>query len=420
MKKLFILLLLPVKLVFAQNEISLNDCYKMARENYPNLKQAEIWQEITSLKKENLKSNYLPQVTLNGQATYQSDVTKVNIAMPGINIPSVSNSQYKAYAEFKQNIWDGGITGVNAKLEDAILQSNLSQVEVELYQLNEQVSQAFFTALVINKQKEVLSAQKKVLQEKLKAVQSGVKNHFVEKSAELALEAEILNLEQNEIQLDAGKKAAIQILSILIGQAIGENVNLKYETAETNTQNELMRPELTLFSAQKTQLETQSELLAKSRNPKLFGFGQVGYGRPGLNMLNDKFDTYYLLGVGLSWNAFDWKNTSRQKQVLNLQQQIIVQQEETFSQNMNLLLASQREQIERLEKLLETDVKMVSLRSEIAQASSSRLENEAITMSDYIQDVQAETVAKLNIELRRVQLNEAKEKYNLIKGNTFK
>lgn len=418
MRKLIILLLLPAQLVFAQSEISLDDCYRWSRENYPNLKQAEIWQEITALKKENDKTSYLPQVSLNGQATYQSDVTKVNVPMPGVTIPSVSKDQYKTYAELKQSIWDGGITSANEKLEDAILQANLSQLEVELYQLNEQVSQAFFTALAVDKQKDVLTAQKKVLLEKLKTIQSGVKNQVVEKSAALALEAEILNLEQNEIQLEAGKKTAIQMLSILTGQTINENSRLRYVVPEVQTQIEFKRPETQLFSAKKKQFEKQSDLLAKSRNPKLFGFGQAGYGRPGLNMLNDKFDTYYLVGVGLSWNAFDWKKTDRQKEILQLQSQIISQQEETFNQNMDLLLASQNEQIQKLEKLLETDSKMVTLRSEIAQTSASKLENETITTSDYIQDVQAETIAKLNTELRRVQLNEAVEKYNLIKGKS--
>ena len=139
----------------------LQDCYHWARENYPNLKQAEIWQEITSLKKENIKTNYLPQVTLNGQATYQSDVTKVDIAMPGISIPSVSKDQYKAYAEFRQTIWDGGISAANAELEDAILKSNLSQVEVELYKLNEQVAQAFFTVLANEQAKGGVGCTKK-------------------------------------------------------------------------------------------------------------------------------------------------------------------------------------------------------------------------------------------------------------------
>ena len=419
MKKLFIFLLLPAQLIFAQNEVDLDSCYHWARENYPNLQQSEIWQEITSLKKENIKTNYFPQVTLNGQATYQSDVTKVNISLPGISIPSVSKDQYKAYAEFKQSIWDGGISEASAKLEDAVLQSNLSQLEVELYKLNDQVSQAFFTALAIDKQKEVLAAQKKVLEEKIKKVQSGIQNQVVEKSVALELEAEILNIEQNELQLESGKKTALSMLSILTGKNIAADSELIYKSEQTASFEGFKRPEVNLFDAQKSQLITQSELLTKSRNPKLFGFGQAGYGRPGLNMLNNKFDTYYMVGVGLSWNAFDWKKTNRQKEMLQMQSQMVSQQEETFNQNMELLLAQQNEQISKLNKLLDSDSRMVELRSELAKTSASKLENETITTSDYIQDVQAETIAKINIEIHRIQLNEAIEKYNLIKGKSI-
>ena len=419
MKKLLILLILPAQLIFAQNEVTLDSCYYWARENYPNLKQSEIWQEITSLKQENIKTSYLPQVTLNGQASYQSDVTKVDISVPGISIPEVSKDQYKAYAEVKQNIWDGGISEASVKLEDAVLQINLSQLEVELYRLNEQISQTFFTALAIDKQKEVLAAQKKVIEEKLKKVQSGIQNQVVEKSAALELEAEILNIEQNEIQLESGRKTALSMISILTGRNIATNVKLQYKPVQTANFDGFQRPEVELFLAQNSQFVLQSELLTKNRNPKLFGFGQAGYGSPGLNMLNDKFDTYYLVGVGLSWNAFDWKKTNRQKEMLLLQSDMISQQEETFNQNMELLLVQQTEQISKLENLLNSDSKMVSLRSDIAKASASKLENETITTSDYIQDLQAETIAKLNIEIHRIQLNEAKEKYNIIKGKSI-
>ncbi|MFV0267380.1 MAG: TolC family protein [Draconibacterium sp.] len=420
MRKLIILLLLPVQFAFAQNEVSLNDCYSWARENYPNLKQAEIWTEITSLKKENNQTNHLPTVTLNGQATYQSDVTHIGISVPNVSVPSVAKDQYKAYAELKQSIWDGGVTQANAELEDAILHSNLSQVEVEVYKLNEQVSQAFFTALAVDKQREVLTQQKKVLQEKLKKVESGVRNQVIEKSAALELEAEILNLDQSDLQLDAAKRTATRMLSVLTGKTISSDSELLFNTLPVNFNGELTRPEQELFSAQKSQLEKQSDLLTKTRNPKLFGFGQAGYGRPGLNMLNDKFDSYYMVGLGLSWNVFDWKKTNRENQMLRLQSDRITRQEETFTQNIQLLLVQQNEQIAKLKKLMETDSKMVALRAEIAQTSASKLENETITTSDYIQDVQAETIAKLNRELHQIQLNEAKEKYLLIQGKNRK
>ncbi|SHF90202.1 Outer membrane protein TolC [Mariniphaga anaerophila] len=416
MRKLILFLLLPAQLAFAQENISLNDCYGWARENYPNLKQTEIRKEISELNKKNNQTGYLPQVSVNGQATYQSDVTHINIDIPNMAIPSVSKDQYKAYAEIRQTIWDGGLVAANDQLEEAMLQSNLSQLEVELYKLNEQVARAFFAALAIDKQKKVLEAQKKVLLEKLKAAQSGIKHQVVEQSAALILEAEILNLEQSKIEINAAEKAALQMLAILTGKTIEESSSLKYSSSGISEQQSFRRPESALFETQKIQLDKQSELLEKNRNPRLFGFGQAGYGKPGLNMLNNEFDTYYMVGLGLSWNVFDWKKTTRQKQELRLQQQLIDRQEETFNQNLEILLAQQNEQIKKLETLLKTDVQLVSLRTKIARASASKLENETITTSDYIQDIQAETVAKLNYELHKIQFNEAKEKYNLIKG----
>ena len=418
MKKLLFILFLPIQLAFAQQTVTLEESYQLARENFPNLKKAELLQEITALNKENISTNYLPRVSVNGQATYQSDVTKVDISMPNVTIPSVSKDQYKAYAEFRQSIWDGGLTSANQVLEDAILKSNLSELEVELYKLNEQVAQAFFTVLAMGQQKEVLQAQKKVLQEKLKVVQSGIRNQMMEKSAALTIEAEILNLEQNELQLETGKSAALKMLSILTGKEIDSVSAPEVDQSEIKPHREISRPELQLFSNQVAQIETQKSLLDKKRNPKVFGFGQAGYGKPGLNMLSDKFDTYYLVGVGVSWNPFDWNQTDRQKQVLQLRQEMVQQQEKTFSQNIQLLLAQQSEQINKLEKLLEKDNKLVELKTEITKITASKLENGTINSADYVRDMQAETVAKFNRELHEIQLKEAIEKQRIIQGKS--
>jgi outer membrane protein TolC len=338
--------------------------------------------------------------------------------MPNVNIPSVSNDQYKAYAEFRQSIWDGGLTSANQDLEDAILKSNLSELEVELYKLNDQVAQAFFTVLAMEQQEEVLQAQKKVLQEKLKMMQSGIRNETVEKSAALSIEAEIITLEQNELQLEAGKSAALQMLSVLTGKEITSVSGLEFENPVIEQNPQIARPELQLFSNQMAQMETQMNLLDKKRHPKVFGFGQAGYGKPGLNMLSNEFDTYYLVGVGVSWNPFDWKQTDRQKQVLQHRQEMVQQQEKTFSLNIQLLLTQQSEQIKKLEKLLEKDDQLVELKTEITKATASKLENGTINSADYVRDLQAETIAKLNRELHEIQLKEAKEKHRIIRGKS--
>ncbi len=419
MKRLLLALIFmfPLRMLYSQEVINLDSCYILARENYPNLKQSGIYREITTLQKENIGVNYLPKVVLNGQVTYQSDVTGIDISLPNVSIPQAPKDQYKAYAEIRQQIWDGGVSAASAAVEDILLQNNLNELEVELYRLNEQVAQAFFTVIIANKQLEVLNAQQRMLEARLQSVESAVKHGTAEKSSISVVKAEILNLEQNKLQMESVKSASIEVLSIYTGKPVSKDSKFMFDEPQVRSETSIQRPEMQLFDSRITQFEKQMQVLDKSRNPKFFGFGQTGYGRPGLNMLNDEFDAYYLVGAGISWTPFDWKESTRQKKVLQLQQEKIKAQEATFVQNLDLLLARQQEEINKLEKMLDTDRELVSLRSEVTKAAASKLENETITDSEYIREVQSETIAKLKYELHKIQLDEAKEKCNIIKGS---
>lgn len=111
MKRLLIILLLPAQLLFGQtNTLTLDDCYRLARENYPKLTDIEKQQQISALRISNIGSAWNPQLNLNAQATYQSDVTRIALPMPGIEIPALPKDQYKAYLDVRQNIYDGGIS----------------------------------------------------------------------------------------------------------------------------------------------------------------------------------------------------------------------------------------------------------------------------------------------------------------------
>ncbi|NQU87613.1 MAG: TolC family protein [Mariniphaga sp.] len=415
MKRLILLLLLPAQLAFAQQEITLDECYSWARENYPNLKQLEIYSEITGLKIENLKTNFLPLATIKGQATYQSDVTKIDIPIPNMEIPSISKDQYKIFLEFQQNIWDGGLTQTQKLIEEAVLKTNLDQLETELYKLNEKVNQAWFSALSTQKNKEILEVQKSILLEKIKSVESGVKNEVVEPSNLDVIMAEILNTEQAIMEVNSGYSISLKLLSILTGKNLSNKTILK-QVSGNLAKGGLNRPELLFFENQIGQLETKSILLEKLRNPKIYGFGQGGFGRPGLNMLSNEMDPYYLVGVGVSWNAFDWKKTKREKQIIGLQKDLVNSQQETFEQNITMLLEQQLITIEKIHKLIDSDKKIINLREKIANSSASKLEYGTITSADYIIDLNAATIAQLKLETHKIQLEEATIKYNTIKG----
>ncbi len=416
-KLLFIALLLPARLLMAQEAVTLEQCQNWARESHPVLKQLDLYQQILDLKNENNATSFLPQVNLNGQATYQSAVTKIGLSLPNVKIPTVDKDQYKFYLDFKQTIWDGGLSKAKELINNAENAGNLQQTEVELYQVKEKVNQFFFTSFLIQENLKILEKKTETLGERRKILESAVNNGMVLSSELDQLLAELIKTKQLIIELKSNKETVLYALSILTGKTTEQLNNLKLPEELAVADLPLKRPELDLFSKQNELLTANSEILQKQRNPKLFGFGQAGYGKPGLNMLNNEFDTYYLVGLGFSWNLLDWKNTSRQKQMIKLQQDIVQTKQESFVRNIDMATDQQSKQINQIAELLKTDQELIAIRERITKTSASKLENGTITMADYIQDLNAETTARLMLETRKIQLKEARIKLGNIRGN---
>lgn len=416
-KLLFIALLFPVHLLIAQEAVTLEQCQNWARENHPTLKQLDLYQQILDLKNENNATSFLPQVNLSGQATYQSDVTKIGISIPNMAIPTVDKDQYKFYLDLKQTIWDGGLSKAKELLNNAENAGNLQQTEVELYQVKEKVNQFFFTSFLIQENLKIMEKKTETLNERKKILESAVNNGMV-LSAELdQLLAELIKTEQTAIELKSNKETVLYALSILTGKTTEQFAKLSLPVEPSDLNMPLKRPEMDLFSKQNELLSANSDLIQKQRNPKLFGFGQAGYGKPGLNMLNNSFDAYYMVGLGFSWNVLDWKTTSRQKQIIKLQQDMVQTKQDAFVRNIDLATDQQNKQIKQIGELLKTDQQLITVRERITKTSASKLENGTITTADYIQDLNAETTARLMLETHKIQLKEAWIKLTNIRGN---
>ena len=411
-----LLLLLPVQLLMAQQTVTLKQCQGWARENHPILKQSGLYQQILELKNESNATSVLPQLTLNGQATYQSDVTKVGLSIPNMKIPTADKDQYKIYLDLRQTIWDGGLSKAKALINESENAGNQEQVEVELYQLKEKVNQFYFTSFLTQENLQILEQKTGILTERRKIMESAVRNGMVLSSELDQLLAEMLQTDQLVSELNSSRETVLSALSILTGKPVDQMQNMELTATPGPMDHPQVRPEMDLFERQNELLDANSHILKKQRNPKLFGFGQAGYGKPGLNMLNNEFDTYYLVGIGFNWNVLDWKNTSRQQQVLKLQQDIVQTKKENFVRNMDLATDQQNKQIGRLTDLLETDQQLILIRERITRAAASKLENGAITTADFIQDLNAETTARLTLETHRIQLLEAHIKLGNIRG----
>ena len=412
--------LLISQMAIAQNttQLSLNECYQSAATNYPVAKLKEYNQSATALKLKNLQANWLPVFELGGQATYQSDVTKIDITIPipGFSIPTPNQEQYKATLDIRQTLYDGGATALQRKMEEADLSVENQNVEVQLYQLKEQVNRAFFSVLVFEETAKQLQLTLDDLNSRLKIVESGVANGVLLPIEADRMKAEIIKLQQQQIEIKLSRKSSIEVLQELTGKVLTDLVLLQMPVFNSVMSNDFNRPEFKLFDYQKQKLDLAADMTRIKLMPKVGAFAQLGYGNPGLNMLNDEFDSYYLVGARVTWTPWDWRNSSRERQVFAIKQQSVDVQRDALTTNLTINQKRLLSEIEKLETLIQKDDEIIALRQKITKAAASQLENGVITATEYITELNAENQARIKREVRKVQLLMNRADYNVVTG----
>lgn len=404
----------------AQETLSLEQCYQMAEKSFPTAKQAQLQAALSQAKIKNIQNDWLPGLDLNAQATYQSDVTKIemNIPIPGLNLelPDPRKDQYKITADISQMVYDGGIIRARKKTEEAIGIINQETIKTDLFALREKINQQYFYILMLQENKKQLELVKKELESKLSTMRSAIQNGMALASGADVLEVEILKTAQQIKSFDNEQTAALWNLAIFTGNETILTANLSIPAVADSLLQGNQRPEQLLFDARKSQTLASMHISKAGRRPKLMAFAQAGYGNPGLNMMSDEFDSFYIVGAKLNWKLWDWNETKNEHQQLAIQGEIIENQREIFNKNLSLAEVRLRSKIEQLEQMLATDKQIMELRKAICSRSSSALENGTITSSDYVSDLTAESQAIINQQIHLIQLAEAKTNLKTLLG----
>lgn len=420
MKRFVWLLLLCSGQLRAQDStlLTLEQSQQLARNNYPLLRQKPVLDSILRLQVKNTNSAYLPQAELNGQATYQSDVTEIPFKVPGVNIPEFAKDQYRATIDVKQLLYDGGATRQQRELQSVQQQTEQQRVEVELYKVKQQVTQTYFSALLAEEYISAARLNQADIRQRIERLSAGVQHGTVLPSNVDMLKAELLRAEQQELSAASSRDGSLAVLQLLTGYEAPGPVKLALPAAPAATgADTLLRPELQLYQLQSATLDRQAKLTGTRPMPKVSAFVQGGYGRPGLNMLNNDFSTFYMGGIRLNWTLWNWRYHRTEQNILRMQQRNIDHQSETFTLNTRVQLAQQRTDIDRLLKTLEKDDDILALRNSVKEASAVQLDNGVITVHDYITDLNAVMQARIDQSTHQVQLALARINYQLIKGN---
>ncbi len=403
----------------AQEGLTLIDCQEMARENAPRLSDLNIIEQMGEAKIDKAGTSWYPSLDLNGKLSYQSDVVEVALTDPAIPVdfPEVPHDQYGLNLDISQTLFDGGISREMKHYEEALLAANMQEVEVDLYKLKGKINQLYFAVLLLQENRKNLEIHMKNLQVRLEAVQTAVNNGALLKTELHVIEVEKLKVQQSLIEVDSRKSSYMGSLRVLCGEGIGENTVLEIPYFEGRGEAGVGRPELQMFDLKNASMEAGKELAGKKRMPVLYAFGQTGYGKPGYNMMSGEWDFYYMVGAGLKWKIWDWNHTSREKQLIGYQQQMLQNQRASFDQEIESLLIQEESKIEQYRNSMEVDQHVLDLQKLISGQAAVNLDHGTITAADYITELNKESMARNTLDTHQLMLMQAIANFLTIQGN---
>src|SRR5688500_602202 len=202
--------------------LTIEDSYRLAAEQYPMTKQRGLIERSKEYSISNAAKGFLPLITINGQDTYQWDVTDLPIELPEYNVDQLSQHQYKVYGDVSVNLYDGGVIKNQKQSYSATAKVEEQKLEVELYKLKDRINQLFFGVLLLDAQVVQNDLLKKDIQRGIQQTEVSIANGVVLKSSADVLRAELLKADQRTIELKAARTAYVEMLGLMIDKSLND------------------------------------------------------------------------------------------------------------------------------------------------------------------------------------------------------
>jgi outer membrane protein TolC len=402
----------------AEQPLQLGALHEEARAADPRLRQLELEAAQTELRLQNISAERRPVFTVNGFAQYQSDVPTPPPFIPGgqpLFVPP--NQTYDAYLRVDQPLYDPSVEPRLA-VERAQLAEAQARVQTALFGLRQEVNEAFFSASLLQERLETVRITITALQTLLRDADARVRERAALPSEAASIEARLLQRQQDEAELLAGRRAALARLSTLVGRTLTGDEPLalpelgaSVARARQNLPTLRARPEYEQFTRTRERLERQRSAADAQERPRVTAFGRVGYGKPGLNFILDEFDSYWLAGLQVQWTPWNWGTPDRERQALALQQQIVAADEAAFAENVERAVQTDLADLDRLDATVGMDDRIVSLRENVDRETRLRFDERVATVAEYLDRSNELLEARLTRVRHRVERSQAQARF---------
>lgn len=332
-----------------------------------------------------------------GSYLYRSEQMEITLPdmnpAPGIIIPGSSMTvgakhNYDLKLSLTQAIFTGEILTNNAKLAGVKLAAAEKQLLLSKIETAAGIKKSYFNYRLFRDQSEIAQALLKQLQLHLRRQQDFYKEELIKKSDLLETEARLQEqtLKLLELQLLV-ENEGIHFKS-LCGYAV-EEIEPNYSEKETDFTRALAdfktgHPMLKALADQIAVYGIQEKIAAGEYLPRIGGFAELHYGKPGIDFFQNEWSIYFQGGVSVDFKIFDWSKQKRDRQIIRYGAEKIKNQQNDFIDQgetaLKQLFAAKSTALIRLAAV----EKLVQIAAEDSKLKEALLNEQQIANIDYL------------------------------------
>lgn len=400
--------------------ISIDECVRLARANYPSVAQYGILDKVAHLNFANIAKAWLPHGNVAVQASWQNDVVALPdqltgiLAQYGADYPGLDKMQYRVGVDVTQQIWDGGKVRAGKKVIETETAAERTSFDVQLYDVEGRVEEIYFSLLLLNARISQTDKSITLVDSTLNRIRSMFANGIAMQSDCDQIEAKLLALRQQKSRLVAASGSIRRILEIFIGEPIGQRALVL--PSENLPENQVdNHPQLRLFDNRLAHLSARESEIRSAVMPTVGAFASGYYGYPGYNMFKNmqsrEMSFNFMVGVKVVWNFSSLYTRKNSLEKLNLRRNQVEIERATFNFNNDIAMSECMGQIAVLREIMRNDERIVELRHSVMTAAQSQLRNGVIDATTLLTKITDEEIAENDLTQHRIEL--VKAIYNL-------
>lgn len=310
---------------FSQNNLTIEEALKIAKEQNLKLLQQRKNQERAELDADIQNAQRLPALNLTFNSAYLSKVNVIDISrvVPLIDqkVELGGHDKAELMLSLQQPIFTGFRLKSQAELAENAKLSEAAKLDYVTNEICHKVYILFYQAQNLANQHKILQASLRRLDIQLENVRNLFQADQImafdtlqvyNQKLSIKIDSERNLLNQRLVRLQITRLLNLEDKVTLAQLQLQKPDQIEMELKSLMAAAHQNRPELESIRLAKSNAGLQQKLARSAFFPAIYAMGNFHYAKPGLDPVTNEWMDYFSVGVNLQWNLWHWGGDQRQ------------------------------------------------------------------------------------------------------------